>query len=395
MKVAKSLIVAALTVLAAVSTVANTEWLVRPRESASGMMLLHGVHQVSAAYPLSLRLETPGNGKSGNYRFLRLGSTGTFCFAGLNERGVAVYYTLGDPNSDPNPKKAPGNLGHGGIVPAICRSCATAEEAVKMLHGAFNDHRIEQAVLGGRALGMILLIADPYRAFIVECSPRHFEYWELEYAFCAYAQCWKLPGMDDASLNDAKRMHLNYQREWSAARLLYRAFDKNRLISVSDSIAISRTEAGDMNVPEFDALRGRKIKLTTAPHNRQCLAGCLFELESEFPETLGCVYLALGPPRYTVYLPIPFGAADALPKELADPAWVNSALERLKRDDGSAPVAPEILEFERKQLDEFNRARAQARLLLRRDKREEATALLKETLAKQAAATKAFLDGIK
>ena len=58
-------------------------------------------------------------------------------------------------------------------------------------------------------------------------------------------------------------------------------------------------------------------------------------------------------------------------------------------------VNEELLKFEAAQLAEFGKARGKAREMLRRDEREEAKKLLRETLDKQAEATLEFLKGLK
>ena len=55
----------------------------------------------------------------------------------------------------------------------------------------------------------------------------------------------------------------------------------------------------------------------------------------------------------------------------------------------------ELLKFEAAQLTEFAKARSKAREMLRRDERDEAKKLLRETLEKQAGATLEFLKGLK
>lgn len=374
---------AALSVLS-LRVAADTAWIVRSRESASGMMLLHGCREAKKQLELGMRYETPGKGRDIRFRHLRIGDRGGFTFAALNERGLAVVFTGGDPTSDAKPPKHPLNVtGNFGTV-NMAAKCASAPEAVKWLRGEFEK---------GRICGtLIFLIADPHRAFAVECANRHFAAWELPHAFCVYANCWKLPGMDDASLGAAERAARNYQREWTARELLRRALEAKGAVSVRDSLAISRTAAADMNDAKFDKARGPR-KLFTAPYNRASVDSYLFELDSEFPEILSTVYAAWGPQRHTVYLPIPLGAADALPEELFSNESVGGAVRRRDAAKDGAPVDPGLLEFENRQLREFAKAREAARILLQKDDPDGARKLLRETLARQARETAAFLTG--
>ena len=363
---------------------ADTGWVVRSRESASGMMLLHGCREAKKQLESGMRYETPGKDRNIRFRHLRIGDRSGFTFAALNERGLAIVFTGGDPTDDPKPAASPSNVtGHFGTV-SMAGRCATAPEAVKWLRGEFEKGRI--------CGNLIFLIADTQRAFAVECTSRHFASWELPHAFCVYANCWKLPGMDDASLGSAERAARNYQREWTARELLRQALEKKGVVSVRDSLAISRASAADMNDPKFDKARGPR-KLFTAPYNRASVDSYLFELDSEFPEVLSTVYAACGPQRHTVYLPIPLGAADALPEGVFSDEWIGGAVRRRDAAAKDAPVDPRLLEFENRQLQEFAKVREAARILLQKDDPEGASKLLRETLARQAKETADFLTG--
>ena len=200
--------------------------------------------------------------------------------------------------------------------------------------------------------------------------------------------------MDDGSLGTADRAATNYQREWAAREALKQAFDTKKEISVADSIRASRVSVAEANGEEFAKRRG-KGKVTSAPFNKNSADSYLFDLDSEFPAELSCVYAALGPQRYTVYLPIPMGAADRLPAEISSKEWSDQA-HRLRDAAGSEfPIRQELVEFEQKQLQEFAKVRKQARGLLRQDKRAEAIQLLRDNLAKQARETLEFMKELK
>ena len=373
---------------------ADVDWMILPKYSSSGRMLVQGTRDATSrkGKPVGritsgMRLDTPQTNKLVKYKYLRIGSaSGNFCFCGLNEKGLAVIFTGGDPTRDKNPAKMDGNTHRPNTATVIMlRSCATAQQAVRHMQDAF-----KKKIIAGSA---IFFIADPNRAFVIECSPRHFASWELPHAFCVYSNCWKLPGMDDGSLGTADRAATNYQREWAAREALKLAFDAKKTISVADSIRASRVTVAEANGEEFAKHRG-KTKLTTAPFNKNSADSYLFDLDSEFPAELSCVYAAYGPARHTVYLPVPLGAADRLPNEVAQAAWTSRAYKLRDDADPAAPMRPELVEFEQKQLAEFAKARENARGLLRQDKREEARRILCDTLAKQARETLEFLNGL-
>ena len=367
---------------------ADVDWMILPKYSSSGRMLVHGVRygvsrdgkQPVRIVP-KLRFFTPQTDKGAKYKYLRSGT-----IAGMNEKGLVVLWSSGNPTRDKNPKKKGKTYAANMATLPILRSCATAQQAVAHMRRAF-----DKGLISGSS---IFLVADPKRAFVIECAPRHFASWELPQAFCVYSNCWKLPGMDDASIDNANRATSNFQREWTAREALKQALDEKKAISVADSIRASRLSVAEVNDKAFSKRRGW-LKLTSAPFNRFSADGYLFEIDCEFPAELSCVYAALGPQRHTVYLPIPMGAADQLPEVLSLPEWSEQAVRLRDAAKPEDPMRPELLEFESKQLAEYAKVRNEALWLLRLEKREEALKLLRDTLEKQTKETLEFLTKLK
>jgi hypothetical protein len=367
---------------------ADVDWMILPKYSASGRMLVHAARygvsrdgkQPVRIFP-KMRFITPQTDKDAKYRHLRLGA-----ICGLNEKGLAVAWSSGNPTRDKNPKKKSAAYASYGATATILRSCATAEQALKHMRKAF-----DKKLISGSS---IYLVADPKRAFVIECAPKHFASWELPHAFCVYSNCWKLPGMDDASIDNANRATSHYQREWAAGEALRQVYEREKKISVADSIRASRVSVPEVNGEEFAKRRGM-LKLTTAPFNRFSGDSYLFDIDCEFPGELSCIYAALGPQRHTVYLPIPLGAADSLPEVLSTPEWSGHAYRLRDAANVEDPVRPELLEFESKQLADFRKAREEARWLLRLEKRDEALEILHQTLARQTAETFEFLSKLE
>ena len=384
----KHSVLSALIAMSAAAAFADVDWMVLPKFSTSGRMLLHGTRDASKGKRSApgMRLDTPQTNNLVNYNFLRIGGKSGFCFCGMNEKGLAIIYTGGDPTTDKNPPKHGNTHTPNTATVIMLRSCATAQQAVRHMHDAFKKKLISGST--------IFFIADPMRAFVIECSPAHFASWELPHAFCVYSNCWKLPGMDDGSVDNANRATSNFQREWAAREALRQALEGKKNISVADSLRASRLSVAEVNDKGFSKLRGW-LKLTSAPYNRFSAESYLFELDCEFPAELSCVYAALGPQRHTVYLPIPFGAADKLPEVLSAPEWSDEARrlrDAAKPDD---PMRPELLEFEQKLIADYAKQREEARWLLRLEKREEALKLLHDTLARQTEETAKFLKELK
>ena len=380
----KLLTAAALAAGISLSVWADTVWMVLPRHSKSGRTLLHGIHNSGKRPELLLRWEEP----KGSFRYLSIGMKNGFRFGGVNERGVATIFTGAGPIVDKNPAPSPQNFTGRRAVVEILSRCATAKEAEALLQDAANRKLIEGA--------LIIFVVDRNHAWVIECSPDNYVSWELPHAFCVYANLWKLPGMDASSDSPVERTLKNCQREWAVRETLRRRLDATGFISLPDSFAASRLGLNELNGDEYAAARSKtgKRKFDTAPYNKSSLDSYLIEVDPEFGD-LSCIFVAYGPTRHTVYLPIPLGAADAMPPEIFGKEWIDSAFARRDAAKSEDPVAPALLEFERKIFAEFEKVRLEARWHFRQDRPEEARKLLRECLKKQAAETFAFLKELK
>ena len=360
---------------AALTAHADTEWMILPKNATSGLMLMHVSRDVTGKNKIAPQLIYDARKQfGGKYKFVRICNS-QYCIAGINEKGLGVIFSGGDPTSDKNPAKSNQNFTPHNATVIMLRNYAAADQAVKRLHAEFKKKQIVGSA--------IYLIADPYQGFVVECSPAHFASWKLPHAFCVYTHCWKLPGMDDGSVGTADRAQWNYQREWAARDFLRQAMEKNKhMIPITESVAVSRLAAKDT---------GKKTVLN-GPCNPSTYAAFTLELDPEFPEYLSCVYAAFGPPRHTIYLPIPFIAADTLPKDLLNQQRLEAAVKRHKAETAETAVDPALVELQNKILIDFNRIRAKARNMLRSDKNGEAEKLLRETMKAQAEEIAAFLD---
>ena len=366
---------AALCCGAALTARADTEWMILPKGSTSGLMTMHVTRDLTKnSKPAPKLIYDARKQYGGKYKFLRI-CNNQYCIAGINEKGLGVIFTGGDPTSDKNPPKSNQNLTPHNATVIMLRRFATAEQAVKYMHEGFRKRQIVGSA--------IYLVADPYRAFVVECSPRHFASWELPHAFCVYTHCWKLPGMDDGSIGNADRAQWNYQREWAAREFLRQAMEKNhRMIPLAESMAVSRLAAHET---------GKKTVLN-GPSNTTSFVAYTFELDPEYSDYLSTVYVAFGPPRHTIYLPVPFIAADKLPTDLLNQQTVEAAIKRRNEAAKDAAVDPELVKFQDKILADFAKARSKARQMLRSDRWKDAEKLLRETMEKQAAEIAEFLN---
>ena len=365
---------------------ADTEWMITPQYSDSGRMLLHANREGAAhkSAPIWMRWDPAGKG---TYGFLRIGNKSGASFAGINEKGLAVAYTTGDPSDDRKPPKSSSNVGGHAAVIVSLRLSANADRARARLHKAFKDKLISES--------MVVFIADPRKALVIECSPQHYASWEIKDSYCVYSHMWKLPGMDDGSIRSTGSAEVCALREWGVREGLRRIRSENKgRIPVAGSIAVSRLNAYDVSTPEYEKQRG-KSPVPYAPYNKRAQDSYLFELDAEYPEFLSRVYVAFGPARHTVYLPIALPALKDLPPEILTPEYFKFAATRHNAAAPETPVSKELLDFEKKLHREFEEKCDEARDLLIKGKSAEAEKHLNDLARKQAAAAFAFLRDLK
>lgn len=345
---------------------ADTDWVVLPFATESGRMLLHGIRDNSKPVMTDLRFD-----KSGSFKSLRIGNNKSkFCHAGLNTAGVAIIMTGGDSHCDGTPKKSNSHYDGSKLVNNILAKSASAEKAVAYIR--------EQADKKLISASLIILVVDPVRAFAVECSPKNFASAEITSGLCVYAGAWRLPNMDASSKRSFNDRGWAAQREWAAREMLQRARSSNK-ISVTESIATSRAGTPEFNTKDFEAARKNKL-LYNPPANKYTADGVLFEIDREFPGVLSCAYVAFGPARYTIYLPVALGAAEAIPKELNPAPLKSAALALQKAAKPDTPIDIRLAAFEKRIFADFNKTREEARTMLRDKKIDEAKTLLQEAL---------------
>ena len=366
------------------TALADTNWVILPHCTEPHRMLLHGLRDNSKPVSTDVWLD-----KKGKFQSLRIGNSnpkGYFVIAGTNTSGVTVVASYADRTSDKAPKANKRNYNLTNSVNLILRNSKSAESGVNQIRDGFKKGLVSTS--------MTLLIADAKRAFTVECSSKHFAVCELTSGFCVYAACWKLPNMTTASLRSPRSRTWAFQREWTVGEMLRRARQTGGTVSVAESLAASRVGAAEINTKMFEKAR-EKMAVNNVPAIKTSADGFLFEIDPEFPAVLSCAYVAFGPQRYTVYLPIPIGAAEKLPAEVTPNPWKTAALARAKAAQPKAPFDQNILTFENRMLAEFNKKREEARELLREKKTAEARKLLTENLQRQAAETDKFLKTLK
>ena len=153
------------------------------------------------------------------------------------------------------------------------------------------------------------------------------------------------------------------------------------MIPVTESMAVSRMNGRDT---------GKKTVINGVS-NKTTAAAFTLELDPEYPDYLSTVYVAFGPPRHTVYLPVPFAAMDKLPANLLNQQTVEAAIKRRNEAAEDAAVDPELVKLQNKVVVDFAKTRNKARQMLRSDRCKDAEKILRETMDAQAAEIAEFL----
>ena len=372
----KTILFTAAAAFAVLQLRADTTWIIQPVATGSKCMQFFTSRSVSKmARPIRAYYNAPKDKKC--FRNLSFGNDAKFVYAGINERGLVVAFAGTDRTKDrPNKPKEKQRLFDGNfVVGHLLHRCGSVKQA---------EAALRQLARSGLIAGsMNVYLADARNAMIFEIAPRHYATYRLGLHFTVYSNRWKLPGMEDASSRKPQDLQGCLQEEWAVKEAIYKARGgMNGKLSVPGSFAISRLTAADVKVKGI----GR------GPSTKHSIDAYLFEIDPEYPGILSCVYASFGPPRQTVYLPIPLGAMDSLPPEVVSPAWAKASIEMNRKAPANSPLASDLAEFEKYLLQEFDDTRLQARKLLKEKKTEEAKQLLRDMLRRQSAETLKFMQ---
>ena len=372
----KNLIVAAILAASAFTGLhADTSWIIQPVATSSKSMQLFTSRSSKSPRPLMLHYNKRIDDKS--FCNLRCGLDTKFAYAGINECGLVAAFSGADKTRD-TPVKPKGKqilITGNFIVGHLLTRCNSVKQA---------EDRLRKLARSGLISGsMIVFLADAKQAMIFEIAPRHYATMRLGLHYTVYANRWKLPGMEDASMRKPEEMQGSLQEEWAVKEAIYRSRGgMNGKLSIPASFAVSRLNAADI----------KSKGIGRGPCTKDTADAYLFEIDPEYPGVLSCVYASFGPPRQTVYLPIPVGAMDALPPEAVKAEWAKKSTEMNGEAPADAPVSADLAEFEKYLLQELDDIRHQARGLLKENKTEEARTLLRDMLKRQTAATLKFMQ---
>ena len=346
-----------------------TSWVVMPDASASGSCMLQKNRDYRGQNLLSIRLFRAAPGRFKIVTVGDLWSTGAG--AVMNEKGLMIVQNDG-PAREPSLNKV--NIGCVFMLRLLAEQCsdvAEAEAMMRKLHSA--------GIVRGSS---IYILADPDKSVVIETTGRHLASAPVGFGFEARANNLLLPGM--GSLNGALRTDreafLNGEnRRYSADTFLLERLREKGLLSPLDLMDCSRSRD-----PEMEKRNWRQVCMDNT------IASTMMVPDRAYPEMLNTVFIAIGPPRHTIYLPVPMGVTE-FPEELAngDMGLVAFALKDKYGLDHQQ--LPRFKALEKELMDGYMAVRAQARLLLRSNKRGEAAELLTKNFRSQFIKMRTFL----
>ena len=348
-----------------------TSWIITPDVSATGACMVQKNRDYRGQNLLSARLFRACPGKYKVITVNDLWSSGAG--AVMNEKGLMIVQN--DGSSVIRSELPTGKISVGCIfmLRYIAEHCTTLDEALAMLKKFYRTGL-------GRS-SSIYLLADFERGVIVETTAKHFSCAEVNFSYEVRANNYLLPGMRSL-VNKKREAFLNgANRRYAASEFLRRVVAEKGKIAPFDLMQLSR-----FREPEIEKSHKYRSVCVNAS-----LASTMFVPDRQFPAYLSAAFVALGPQRHTVFLPIPMGLS-AMPESLINGDWGTQAIKLAEKLPLDHSRIPELEAVETKFINEFAAVKEQARKLLLEGKCKEAVELLDKVFRKQYAEAKAFMN---
>jgi hypothetical protein len=345
-----------------------TSWMVLPDASATGAAMLQKNRDYGGQNLLSIRLF---RAMPGRYKIVTVGDLwSSGAGAVMNEKGLMIVQ-----NDGPGWESRLNRYGIGCIsmLRLLAEQCADAVEAEAMLRKLH-----ARGIVGSSS---IYLIADLDRGVVIEGTGRHLAAAHVDFGIEARANNYLLPGMSGLykTMRPRDKFLDGENRRYTATEFLASRLRDKGLLSPVDLMDCSR-----LRDPEMEKQNWRQICM------KNTIESTLFVPDRAYPEMLSTVFIAIGPPRHTVYLPIPMGVTE-FPEELADGDMGLLAFALREKYGLDHPHLDSFKALEKELMDEHFAVREEARKLLRVHRRGEAAALLTENFRKQFVKVRNFL----
>ncbi len=343
-----------------------TSWIVMPELTKSKRLLIHKNRDSSEKEHAPVFRRAPGKiGWIGS-----CARASAFPAMGVNEKGLVVIMN----NADPCDQWNTSGLSTPMIARILLENCSTPDEAAALLEkigkaGAYSHGKT----------GSIFFFADAKKAGIVELAAARSIYVPFEFGYLIRANSWRLPGIAALSKKTSKQLEGDAFREYLVRDGILEAIRKGGC-EAEDFFSISRTRGGCLEEDRFPVCWDNSNSFGT------------FEIDPEFPE-LTTLFLASGPPRNMIAVPIPVGAF-ALPADMLSGKWTAMGFAFKQKAGMDHPKSAELAAVENKLCPEYRVVREQARILLRKGDRKGAAELLRNTLSAQFARAKEAFEKI-
>jgi hypothetical protein len=342
--------------LTSTAAFACTSWVLHPSVTKSHRMIVQKCRD-SASKVLDADMRTSESG----IRWMRIGAGGGAAFS-MNACGVVATSNNGDPLTKPeHPRPKIG----GWVLGRVGANSSTAREGLKFIE------ELQRNPAG------IFFVADPKQAFLMESGADYAECQEITGGICVVANEMHLPGIDGRARSKLERIIRQRAREANTRAALREAAKRDGGYTREGCFATSRLPMGEGVKKQF-------------PFRVQSQTAVCFELDGEFPDTLSTAYIALGPQRYTVYIPSPM-ALEQFPEKIRNGEWAAMALKFRKTAGEKTKLVDRIPELEKQLLAEYDKVREEARTLLKSGKRDAAVKLLNDCYARQYARAEELL----
>ena len=357
-----ALTVSGLTAAAAAAAVEDeldhecTSWIIFSDLTKNNTNILHKNRD---AAPRNVRVMQSAAGSP--RRWIGLGNNISPCM-GMNSSGLAAIMNSGEICADP--PEAPGKKSTPALLKAILESCDTAAEAVKKLQ---EFHRQGDYSHGKK--GSIFFFTDPKEGYICEMTAKFCSVQRYDSSYTFRANIWHNPGMAQFSRNGVKRFLDSCGRESVVLDIFNSALDKNGKLTLTDILKLSR---------QAKQLEGSPLERSVCFKNTNSASSLV--IHREFPRTLSTLWVLIGHPRHTIYIPIPICAEKLLPSMLT-PEWSAASWKRFKELGLHAEIPEEWTALENQSIAEYEKAVFEAEKLLRDGKKAEAIKLLNQTAA--------------
>lgn len=343
-----------------------TSWIVTPDVAGENKMFFHKNRDAGCRHLAVMQIAAPGK-----LSWIGLGNGNTFSpTMGINSAGVAIGMNSGDLTDDFNTA--------GFTTPDLARilleDCATAADAVRLLEVMLRDGAYRH---GNR--GSIWFAADARQAFIAEHNATSFACHPVTTGIGLRANFWHYPEMVPHSRETPAKKLRQISRENNAYKIL---LDEGFLTAKKITLAHHRQAARSTEV------YGDSRSLCAHTTN----SAAHFAIDCEYPGILSAAWLACGPPRRAVFLPIPL-VAGTLPDALLNGDFSETLFAEAREFTGHLFRPGELLASEvpvetlgsldRKLEAVHSAAEAEAREILHRNgSPEEAAEVLNKAFAK-------------